>query len=137
MIAEWARVAAREAEAGQTSDATWGLVFAWQREGGIAGLCDSLTVDVTGMVHATTCEGDEPTTIGERRMNEQELSQVYAWVDEYAPFDMETADPATADGMTLRLVFSGAGTTEADATVQQEIADFADALFALNSGSIR
>lgn len=136
MLAEWARLVALEAEAGR-SGASWGLAFAWQREGGIAGFCDGLTVYVTGEMHATACEGEEYTTIGRRILNESEMAQVYAWIDEYAPFDMETSDPATADGMTIHLVFSGAGTAQAGADVQQSITEFADALYALHSQSIR
>lgn len=128
LIAEWARQAALEASAGR-SGAGWGLAFAWHREGGIAGFCDDLTVYVTGQLFAASCKGQTPETIAARRMSAEELEQVYAWVDEYAPFEYIHADDAIADAMEVRLVFSGAGSTPAGPEVQQEILDFAAALY--------
>jgi len=129
MIAEWARQARLEAESGR-SGASWGLAFAWRREGGIAGFCDDLTVYVTGQVYASSCRQDPPTTVAQRMMTADELAQVYKWVDTFAPFEYEHTDPAQADAMTIRLVFSGAGEQEAGAADQQAILDFAGQLYA-------
>lgn len=128
MIAEWARQAALEASSGR-SGASWGLAFAWHREGGIAGFCDDLTAYVTGQLYATNCKGENPENLGQRRMTASELEKLYAWVDEYAPFEIIQDDGAVADSMKINLIFSGAGVTEADGAAQQEILNFAQELF--------
>src|SRR5690606_16481296 len=118
MIAEWARQAALEASAGR-SGASWGLAFAWPREGGIAGFCDDLTVYVTGQLFASSCKGQPAETFSARRMTAEELEQVYTWIDEIAPFEYIQDDGAVADSMRVTLVFSGAGSTPADDATQQ------------------
>jgi hypothetical protein len=128
MITEWARQASQEAAAGRSA-ASWGLAFAWHREGGIAGFCDDLTTYVTGNLYASTCKNQPPRTLTARRMTPDELEQIYAWVDEYAPFEFEHTDKASADAMTIRLVFSGAGSTSADEATQQAILGFAADLY--------
>jgi hypothetical protein len=128
MIAEWARQASLEASAGR-SGAGWGLAFAWHREGGIAGFCDDVNTYVTGQLYATSCKGENPENLVQRRMTAEELEKLYAWVDEYAPFEIIQDDGAVADSMKITLIFSGAGATEADGAVQQEILNFAQELF--------
>jgi hypothetical protein len=127
MIAEWARLVQLEAIAGR-SGASWGLAFAWSREGGIAGFNDSLAVYVTGRIFAGNIQNETPVTTGQARLDAEHLAQVYEWIDTLAPFEFEQTDPATADAMTIRIVFSGAGeelTTEAQI---QEIQEFASML---------
>jgi hypothetical protein len=50
-VAEWARPVYQEVEAGR-SGAAWGMAFAWHREGGIAGFCDDLFVNLKWLGHA-------------------------------------------------------------------------------------
>jgi hypothetical protein len=105
------------------------LAFAWHREGGIAGFCDDLTAYVTGQLYAASCRGETPQNLGQRRMTTEELEQLYTWVDEYAAFEYLHDDGPVADGMKVTLVFSGAGTTQADENTQQEIVAFAQELY--------
>ena len=63
-------------------------------------------------------------------MTLEELEQLYAWLDEYAPFEYTHDDGPVADSMQIHLIFSGTGDTQADETVQQEILTFAEKLFA-------
>jgi hypothetical protein len=128
MIAEWARQAAIEAQAGR-SGASWGLAFAWHREGGIAGFCDDLAAYVTGQLYAASCKGKAVNNLGQRRLTPDELAQIYAWTDQYAPFEFVQDDGAVADGMRVTLVFGGAGDQIADKTAQQTIVSFAQSLF--------
>jgi hypothetical protein len=128
MIAEWARLVAQEAAFGR-SGASWGLAFAWHREGGIAGFCDDLSVYVTGDVYATACGGEQPVELGRGRLTPEQLQQVYTWVDSLQGFELDQTDPATADAMMIRVVFSGAGTTEVTDADKQAIQDFAATLF--------
>lgn len=129
MVAEWARLAYEEAAAGR-SGASWGLAFAWHREGGIAGFCDVLTVYVTGQVYAGTCRGSEPQTLATAFLSPEQMTQVYAWVDGLQNFEVDTTDAAAADAMTVRMVFSGAGEQAASEADQQAILDFAAQLYA-------
>jgi hypothetical protein len=130
MIAEWARLVKLEAESGR-SGASWGLAFAWHREGGIAGFCDDLTAYVTGQVYASSCKGQTPVDLGMRRLSAAELAQVYAWVDRLAGFEVNQSDPpGQTDAMTVTLVFSGAGGETASPADQQAILDLAATLYA-------
>lgn len=129
MVAEWAQLAHLEAASGRTG-ASWGLAFAWHREGGIAGFCDDLTVYVTGRVYASSCKGSEPQNLGQARLNAEQLAQLYTWVDTFQGFEVEQSDPAVADAMTVRLVFSGSGEQPASEAEQQAILAFAAELFA-------
>lgn len=125
MIAEWARLVALEAEGGR-SGASYGLVLAWHREGGLKGFCDDLEVYADGRAYATSCKGGTPQELGRRRLTADELAQVFAWVDAYKSFEYGHKDPATVDAMTVRLVFSGAGAGEVD---PQPVLDFAATLY--------
>ncbi len=129
MLAEWAQLAYHEASAGR-SGASWGLAFAWHREGGIAGFCDDLTVYVTGRVYASSCRGNEPQTLGKARLDAAQLAQLYDWVDTLQSFEFEQRDPSVADAMTIRMVFSGAGEIPASAEIQAGMETFASTLFA-------
>lgn len=128
MIAEWMGMIAQEAAAGH-ADASWGLAFAWHREGGIAGFCDDLTAFVTGQLDASTCKGETAENLGQRRLTAEELEQLYAWVDEYAPFEYIQDDGAVADSMKVTLIFSGAGSIAADTATQEAIVLFAQELY--------
>lgn len=129
MIAEWARLVQLEALGGR-SGASWGLAFAWHREGGIAGFCDDLTVYVTGQVYASSCKGNTPMNLGQTRLDADQLEQLYTWIDTLDSFELEQTDPAVNDAMTIRFVFSGAGDEQAGEAEQQAILDFAATLFA-------
>jgi hypothetical protein len=128
MIAEWARLVQLEAQGGR-SGASWGLAFAWHREGGIAGFCDDLTVYVTGEVWATSCRGTQPEDLAHFRLNAEQLATLYNWVDTLQSFEYEQRDPAMADSMTVRLIFSGAGAQAASEAEQAAIIDFAQTLY--------
>ena len=114
-------------------DASDGPVLAWHREGGIAGFCDDLTVYVTGDVFASSCKGNQPTDLGRTPLTAEQLAQVYAWVDRLKSFEFEQTDPAKADQMTIRIVFSGAGSVDATDADIQAIQQFASELFAGSS----
>jgi len=120
MIAEWAQLAAMEAAAGR-SDENWGLIFTWHREGGIAGFCEDVAVYVTGVAHATSCAGNEPQELGQARLNANQLAAAFNWVDTLQSFEYEHTDPATADALTIRIVFSGTGNSEVTEEDRQAI----------------
>jgi hypothetical protein len=127
-IAEWARLAATEAQTGQPGS-TEGLLFTWHREGGIAGFCDDLTVYRTGLAIASSCKGEETEAVGEARLEGERLARAYEWLDTYAPFEYEETDPAEADAMTVGMIFYGVGGEEAPDEVVQEMLLFASTLY--------
>ena len=129
MLAEWARLVFWEAQGGR-SGAAWGLVFAWHREGGIAGFCDDVTVDVTGQVYVTSCKGNLPQDMGKRRLTAHELAQIYTWMDKLQSFTFEQKDAAVADAMQVQLTFNGVGEQTATREEQQAIQVFAAGLAA-------
>ena len=129
MIAEWARLVQLEASVGR-SGASYGLALAWRREGGVAGFCDEIALFVTGQAFASSCKSDPPREVGRGRLTAAQLEQVYAWVDALQAYSLEQTDPASADALTIRLVFSGAGTREATETEKQAIQEFAAQMFA-------
>jgi len=127
-IAEWARLVYLEAMGGRAG-ASWGLAFAWHREGGFAGFCDDLAVYVTGDVYASSCKGSQPKDLGVRRLNVQQLTQMYAWVDNLKGFESDYSDKATADAMRTYLMFAGTGARDARDDEKQAIQDIAAQLY--------
>jgi hypothetical protein len=127
MIAEFAKLVDLEAMGGR-GGAAYGLALAWHREGGVAGFCDDVTVYLTGDVYASSCKGGTATNLGVKRLNAQQLAQLYEWVDGLKNFEFEHTDPATADAMTIRMVFTGSGAAEASDSDKQAMQDFASHL---------
>jgi hypothetical protein len=140
MIAEWSRLVAQEAIFGR-SGASWGLVFTWDREGGIAGFCDHLEVFASGEAYASTCNATAGDPQDQAQLNDSQLRALYGWLDNYASFEHEQSDPATADGMTTRIVFFGSGdieASEAEILAIQELAAelLAQAITVQNPGDL-
>ncbi len=115
MIAEWANLIAQEVKAGPV-EAQYGL--AWHREGGIAGFCDDLTIDVGGHAVLRSCKDRPETAQSWRRLTSNELTIFYAWIDQMSQLAFEQKDAAVADAMTIHGVLAGRGAragSEADA----------------------
>jgi hypothetical protein len=121
-----------KAEASQpaAAPASTDVVIVWHREGGFAGYCDDLTIYATGLVSASSCKGNQPTTLGTVQMIPAQLEQLTAWIKGLKSFAISHTDKAKADAMTVRLTFTGAGAAEASNADKQAIQDFAAGLFA-------
>ncbi len=133
MIAEWAARVTAEAE-GEQGLAMWGL--GWHREGGIAGLCDDLTIDATGYVELAPCKYESPQEVNVRTLTADELTQFYGWLDTLAPFAFMQQNPATADALTVRYIFAGRGAREATDADKQALAEFSREVLARWPGPI-
>ena len=129
MIAEWAQVVYDEATGGR-SGASYGLVFTWHREGGVAGFCDDLSVYVYGLAFAASCRSAETTNLRLPRLTSDQLQPVFDWMDKLKSFEFEQSDSATADSMTIRVVFTGRGIGEPTESDRLALLDFAAQLFA-------
>ena len=123
MLAEWAWLAQWEAQSG--GPISWSEALAWQREGGVAGFCDDLSIDVTGEATARSCAGGQQVKLGRTHLDAAQLNDLYRWIDSLQPFQVENKDPTTADAMTVRLAFSGVGPGQASDADIRAIADFA------------
>jgi hypothetical protein len=125
-VAEWSRIVFMEAREGQ-SDPDAVVVLEWQREGGIAGFCDTLQVSAGGFAVGHSCKSD--TRVGLFFLSPEELEQVYAWRENLMPVELEQKDDAVADAMTIRLSFSGNGLQTASEQEQQTMLDLVNDLF--------
>jgi hypothetical protein len=125
-VAEWSRIVFMEAREGQ-SDPDAVVVLEWQREGGIAGFCDTLQVSAGGFAVGQSCKSD--TRVGLFFLSPEELEQVYAWRENLMPVELEQKDDAVADAMTIRLSFSGNGLQTASEQEQQTMLDLVNDLF--------
>lgn len=106
-----------------------GQILLWQRVGGLAGFCDRLVVYADGRAVAASCEAQMTAARGELLLNGDQKSQLNDWLRTLKPFDREQSDPATADGMSLRLVFAGTGDQEAKPSDWDALQGFAAVLF--------
>lgn len=121
MLAAWAALAAQETELGR-GDSPLGLVLDWRREGGIAGVCQHVSLYADGTAWAEDCRpaGSQPTdpaqSLGKLRLTSSQLEQLFGWQDSLANFEWNTPPPLPADGFNDQLVFTGSGTNQPSAS---------------------
>ncbi len=105
-------------------------VLLWEREGGIAGFCDGLTITASGAVLATSCQNGSGENRGDLALPAEAKAQLDDWVVQYMTFEREIRDDAQADAMTVRIRLIGAGERQPDDAVIQEMIDYAQSLYA-------
>jgi hypothetical protein len=86
--------------------------YTWRREGGIAGFCDVVELSADGSAVVSSCASDPPRAVDEVTLSEAQQSLVTDWVAQFAPFQHEQSDAATADAMTIAIDFTGQGEDE-------------------------
>lgn len=106
-----------------------GIALTWHREGGIAGFCDDVTVDVAGNVVITSCRSEPAGEVARFHLDAAQLNTLSTWVDTFQSFQLEQRDPAQADGMTVQVGFTGAGEQAATEPDQALMVDFAQNLY--------
>jgi hypothetical protein len=126
-VAEWSRQVFLETREGQ-SDPAAGPLLNWRREGGIAGFCDVLRVNVSGFAYAESCKGEEQMVIGLVFLSGEQLEQLYAWQEDLRPAELEQKDDAAADGMLVELIFIGNGLEEVSEQQLQSMLDLVNDL---------
>ena len=95
----------------------------WERSGGFAGICRTLTVDYTGNYTYQDCQPG-PTPVAGMLTAEQQ-AQLEAMVARYKTFSWQIIPPAnSADMYTERFTIYGKGSAEPSSQEQQEIAGF-------------
>jgi len=126
-IAEWARSVIAEA-ASQSND-SFGRVLVWHREGGIAGFCDDVRLDTSGILYASSCKGNAPQETKRMFLNSSQLQQLYTFNDRYKAFEYTFSDSAVADKMTTELFFYGKGEEEVGPQQRDAILQLVQALY--------
>lgn len=114
-----------------TAVPTTDTALTWQREGGLAGFCDEVSVAVTGEVAVSSCRGEQPVSF---RLDVDQMAKLTAWQRSFQSFQYAWRDPAQADGMTIEVNFTGTGAQAAMEPDQALIADFAQNLY--NEGNM-
>jgi hypothetical protein len=108
------------------------IAMTWKREGGIAGFCDSMTVYLSGEVHASSCKGGQYV---EKRLidvlSEDEMARFDEWLSTYGNVNIDASDPkGVADRMVVMLTFIGTGSQPTLSSSEgQELVNFAQELF--------
>ena len=122
-LAEWAKLMVETAQSGPSADST-GLAFSWQRDGGVGGFCDDVSVYLTGLVTTSDCKGFKAETY----LTASQLEQIYTWVDGLSSIEYNDSAAPLADGMTITLTLNGNGEKEADEQTIRDMIDFAATL---------
>jgi hypothetical protein len=125
MAAEWARLVMQEALGGR-GGAAWGLIFAWHREGGIAGLCEDVTIYLSGIAFASSCKGDQPQNLGQVWLTANQMGLIYDWVDSLQSFEYQSSAPVSPDETAIRMIFSGNGQGQAGEFEQTRLTTLAE-----------
>ena len=123
MIAERALAAVQEAQGG-VSAVGHGLALQLYQEGGIAALCQNVSVYLGGFANVADCAAQPVQTLPVVLLDSDQLAQLYAWSDNLAPFETQRVD-GTADVMTTTVSFLGSGQSVATTEMQQAMELFA------------
>jgi hypothetical protein len=107
-------------------------LLTWEQQGGIAGFQDRLVLGHGGEYYLSRGGGLE--RIGS--LPPESRTQLDVWRGHFAPFTLKLQDnPGGPDNLIRQLRWAGLGTVQADELQQQEILDWAFAVFAeLSSG---
>ncbi len=104
------------------------LGMTWTEQGGIAGLCQSLTVYLSGEVYGQDCRVGGDGRMG--LLTAQQRTQLQAWVDKFGQTAIDFSDPkGVSDGMTRQANLVGTGTQMASAGDEHAIFNFGQALY--------
>jgi len=108
------------------------IAMTWKREGGIAGFCDSMTVYLSGEVHASSCKGDQYI---EKQLidilSEDEMAKFDERLNTYGSVNIDVSDPkGVADRMVVTLTFMGTGSQQTlSSSDKPELMNFAQELY--------
>jgi hypothetical protein len=109
------------------------VALSWERQGGLAGFCDSLVVFRSGEVYASRCAPAAETRMGALAslFSAGELAQFMAWLRRFGQLSIDASDPqAASDRMLVTLTLRGTGTqASVSQTEQTELLQFATLLY--------
>lgn len=104
------------------------LLLTWERNGGIAGFCDTLVLFASGEAEGLNCSGNGAALVA--NLTAEERAQLEAWTAEYGSVVIEQSiTPMPADGMSVKLVLYGTGTAQPDAAAQDAMVLWAQNIY--------
>ncbi len=102
------------------------LALTWNRDGGIAGLCDSLTVYLSGEVKGTNCKGE----IRKGNLSPAEKKQLDTWIMQFGQGKLDASDPVgVSDRMTRQISLYGKGSAQPGEADQQAMFNWGQDLY--------
>jgi hypothetical protein len=112
-------VSTPETQPTMESEMPEGVIIIFKRDGGIAGFCDTLTVNAE-TVTLTSCNPNYPQ--GEMALDPAIQARLFALQEQYTTFTTsETDAPGAADAMTYTVEFYGIGPEAFTPDAQQEV----------------
>lgn len=102
------------------------VALTWQRMGGIAGFCDTLTIYLSGEVQGNTCKG---AGVVEKSLSDllspAEIATMNEWISKYGEVNIDASDPVgAADAMSVNLTLYGTGSEQLNEPAQQLLIQF-------------
>ncbi len=104
------------------------LAMDWNQEGGIAGLCENLTIFLSGEVYGLDCKagGDSRMAV----LTAAQRTQLASWADQFGTITVDLSDPkGMADGMTRTANVNGTGSKQPTEKEQHAIFDFGQQIY--------
>jgi hypothetical protein len=104
------------------------LAMDWKQQGGIAGLCENLTVFLSGEVYGMDCKagGDGRMAI----LTASQRTQLSSWLDQFGMAAIDLSDPkGMADGMSRSANMYGTGGKKPTQLDQHAMFDFGQKLY--------
>ena len=99
------------------------VAIVWERSGGIAGVCQRLTVEFDGAYLLQDCRHE--STLGQGRLPQSVLDRLTGWLNTYASFTWRFLPPAdSADMLAAHYTFEGRGSLSPSAQEQEMISGF-------------
>ncbi len=104
------------------------LAMDWAEKGGIAGLCENITVYLSGEVYGQDCRPGGDGRMGV--LTAAQRAQLYAWTDKLANTTIDLSDPkGAADAMTRTADLFSSGPQTATQADKQAIFNFGQTLY--------
>ncbi len=104
------------------------LALDWNQKGGVAGLCENLTIFLSGEIYGTDCKagGDSRMAV----LTVAQRTQLTAWVDQFGTIAVDLSDPkGMTDGMTRTVNVNGTGSKQPTEKEQHAIFDFGQQIY--------
>ena len=104
------------------------LAMDWKQQGGVAGLCQGVTVYLSGEVYGLDCRAGGDERMG--ALTAAERNQLDTWMDKFSNATIDLSDPkGVADGMTRTADLFGSGQQAPGKEDQRAMFNFGQALY--------
>lgn len=105
------------------------IFVTWKQDGGLAGYCNSLTIYLSGEVHASSCSNVKDTSLKDL-LTPADQTQLKDWQSKFGQVTVDLSDPkGAADAMTRIMTFNGSGSAQPSTDEQHTLYNWAQSLF--------